>query len=48
VGLCDFDYYKHKFVGFYVFKDYRNFMGLDGFFVLVGFLFGLTVFDLKV
>jgi hypothetical protein len=52
VGLCDFDYYKHKFVGFYVFKDYRNFMGLDGFFFffvsnLVGFLFGLTVFDLR-
>ncbi len=50
VSLCDFDYYKHKFVGLYVFKDYRNFMGMDGFFVsnLVGFLFGLTVFDLKV
>jgi hypothetical protein len=49
VGLCDFDYYKHKFVGLYVFKDYRNFMGMDGFFVsnLVGFLFGLTVFDLR-
>jgi hypothetical protein len=44
VGLCDFDYYKRNFVGFYVFKDYRNSMSMGGFWSnLVGFFFFFLV-----
>jgi hypothetical protein len=46
VGLCDFDYYKRNFVGFYVFKDYRNSVSMGGFWSnLVGFFFFFFWFD---